>query len=545
MGFAEKRTDKHGSYFRARYKNAAGKYGIIKDSAGATFRFAKKRDAEKAANDEEAKIRARTWKDPALGRGLFGGFANTWYAGQDLAPSTMQNYKRHLEQHILPEFEDTPIGDILDVDVEAWEQKEKAAGYKPASVKTWRTTLHTVLEDAVYAGIIDRNPATKRRGKGRRAGRSQHRGPEKPVITALEALLLAERAALLSGRPDEFVLVTTKFYTGARWAELVGLEQQYARLRSLRIERQLYELDTGELVDCPPKDDSYRDVDLPGFLSALISGHIARTNPQPCSCHGLRFVFSGGHEGTPRNGASAPVTMAAVAEKASVSTGTVSTLLNHPERVAERTRARIEEAITELGYVRSIAAPRRRAGAAHWRRSGFAAWVFTPATSGWFPPKAPQPRRPVPVCADPWPGVPVRGRNSQGRADFCWSAISPDLTPHLLRHSARTLMDELRTPDKLKLERLGHEMGGIEGRYSHATPKMRAELMGQLTEIWHEALDARWDLHQGSPVSVLDEVLKARQKAKSDEENKIFSPDSPQSPEIQKARLSLVRENRA
>jgi transposase len=59
--------------------------------------------------------------------------------------------------------------------------------------------------------------------------------------------------------------------------------------------------------------------------------------------------------------------------------------------------------------------------AAHWRRNEFATRLFTPAASGWYPKKTPQESRPVPVLADPWPGVPVRGRGAQGRAEACWS----------------------------------------------------------------------------------------------------------------------------
>lgn len=63
-------------------------------------------------------------------------------------------------------------------------------------------------------GLRDSNPATKRRGRGKRAGRSRNRGPEKVVTDALGILLTAERAALLSGRDDEFVAVMLKGYTG-------------------------------------------------------------------------------------------------------------------------------------------------------------------------------------------------------------------------------------------------------------------------------------------------------------------------------------------
>lgn len=51
-----------------------------------------------------------------------------------------------------------------------------------------------------------------------------------------------------------------------------------------------------------------------------------------------------------------------VAELAGVSVGTVSHVLNHPDRVAQRTRERVEAAIAELGFVRSETARRLRRG---------------------------------------------------------------------------------------------------------------------------------------------------------------------------------------
>jgi LacI family transcriptional regulator len=51
-----------------------------------------------------------------------------------------------------------------------------------------------------------------------------------------------------------------------------------------------------------------------------------------------------------------------VAERAGVALGTVSNVLNRPERVAKATRARVLDAIAELGFVRNDAARQLRAG---------------------------------------------------------------------------------------------------------------------------------------------------------------------------------------
>lgn len=261
MGFAENR----GTYWRGRYKISTGKYGTVADDSGEVIRFRTKREAKHAADAEEAKVRAGSWRDPAAGQITFGAYASRWYAAQDLAASTMQNYRRHLEEHLLPEFEDCPLASIQRTDVETWEKREKAL-YAASSVKTWRGTLHLVLEDAVDEGLLSANPATKRRGRGKRAGRSRDRGPEKVITDPLGILLVAERASLLSGRDDEFVACVTKGYTGLRWGELVGLETQFLRPQTLRVEWQLYELDTGQFEHCPPKDDSYRTIDMPRWL---------------------------------------------------------------------------------------------------------------------------------------------------------------------------------------------------------------------------------------------------------------------------------------
>ncbi len=127
----------------------------------------------------------------------------------------------------------------LPTDIAAWEKGERAAGYAESSIKTWRSTLHLILAEAVEERLRDANPAARRRGRGKRAGRSRNRGPEKVVTSALGVLLIAERTALLSARDDEFVAVVLLGFTGMRWAELVGLETQYVRPMGIRVEWQL------------------------------------------------------------------------------------------------------------------------------------------------------------------------------------------------------------------------------------------------------------------------------------------------------------------
>jgi integrase len=190
----------------------------------------------------------------------------------------------------------------------------------------------------------------------------------------------------------------------------------------------------------------------------------------------------------------------------------VSNVLNHPDRVTEAKRVRVEQAIADLGFVRGGAVPQH---AAHWRRNGFATWLFTPAVSGWYPKKAPQEARPVPLLGEPWPGVPARGRGASDRADACWLPIAKGLTPHGLRHTHRTVMEDLGTEKVLMDDRMGHIDGSVSARYAHVTPGMRERLMLGLTQQWETALDARLAMSSTSPVRVLSELLRARREARS------------------------------
>lgn len=504
MGYGEKRGD----YFRGRFKIAPGKYGTVSDAQGRTIKFRTKREAKKAADAEENKIEERGWKDPTLGLETFGEYASRWFADQELASTTMQNYRRDIEGHLLPEFGERPLKFINSRDISAWEKKEKAAGYEQSSIRTYRSRLHLVLADAVEEGLIPANPAARRRGRGKRAGRASHRGPEKVFTSPLGILLIAERLAVLTGRDDEFVAGVLKGYTGMRWGEIVGLETEFVRPNSgsVRVEWQLAELDSGELERCPPKDDSYRTLDIPEWLATLLADHIARTRPQPCACHSQTYVFSS--YGTVRRwGRGGGPTVKDVAKLAGVSTGTVSNVVHRPQAVAEETRLRVMEAMDNLGYGRGRTPEET---AAHWRRKGFGSRLFHPAATGMYEQVGERPVRPVPIMAEPWPGTLTQGRGASERATACWVPIAPGLTPHGLRHSHRTQMEDLRTEKVLMDERMGHIDGSVSARYAHVTDDMRQRLMEGLTRDWEAALDTRLAMSPHSSVRVLDALLQKR-----------------------------------
>lgn len=88
-----------------------------------------------------------------------------------------------------------------------------------------------------------------------------------------------------------------------------------------------------------------------------------------------------------------------------------------------------------------------------------------------------------------------------------WLPLCQGLTPHGLRHGHQTWLDDLGVRYVLQSERMGHEVPGMRGVYSHITPRMRAQLRDGLQELWEASLYERTHLADRSAVTVLDRLL--------------------------------------
>jgi Phage integrase family len=87
-----------------------------------------------------------------------------------------------------------------------------------------------------------------------------------------------------------------------------------------------------------------------------------------------------------------------------------------------------------------------------------------------------------------------------------WLPLVPSLTAHGLRHGHRTWMAEDGIPDILAEQRLGHEVPGMRGLYTHVSDRMRDQLVRALQARWEDSLRARAAIRPHSPVPLLDEV---------------------------------------
>lgn len=514
MGYAQHVHSPKGDYYIGRYTDSNGKRGTaVADEAGKPVRYKLKRVAKNAAEAAEAAIREGRVKpaQQAPETITFAQWAATWYAAQRLAENTMANYGSHLGL-ALARFADHDMTDegFPAVDVDAWEDDLVAAGYAPDSVRTYRGTLHTCLEDAVPQ-LLSANPAARKANRGKRgvAKANAASRKEKVITSVLGGFLVAERMSILTGRPDEFVMTVTIEQGALRLGEAVGLETcylppAYSGPGTLRVEWQLAEV-RGKLIKSIPKYGSRGDIVTAPYLDSILADFQRTVIPAACPCHGCTYMFRG--LGAPRGVPKTGVTIRDVAAAAGVSVGTVSNVVTRPESVPAKTRAEVERAAKALGWVPGSAPV---APAWHWRRSAFEE-LFTMAASGRFPDRV---RRrglagqAVPLTGE-WPGTRVTGRNAARKAEWCWMPVARGLTPHGLRHSRRTWMEGNRVHQVLAEAQMRHEQTGVD-IYRHVTDDMRQEFRGLAQEAWDEALGRRLEMSPVSPVPLVDRLLRGR-----------------------------------
>ncbi len=438
-------------------------------------------DPEDARADAMAQITEQmggSWRDRSGPRILLEEWIDIW-AGmlEEIEPTTRAKYRYFVEAHILPQFQGRQIGSLTFEEIEAWDKaipthiSARGRPYARSVAAGARSLLITILGDAVHAGRLERNPAERRKGRRGRVkakGRAPARAAQQAtanVITPFQALCLAERCALLSGRDIDFVMNVFAAWTGVRWGELLAVEGWEGEDSPLQIHKggistyavdwQLRELG-GEVCKSPPKDGSFRVLDLPPFLANLMQWAMDNRRSS-CCC----LVIDGravckGEDDTPPN------------------------------------------------YL--FLGPK----GGHPRRSNYADRYLTPAAEGLYPSRRGA-RRPVYVTAEPLPGIPITKGNKKYKAADLAKCTWPDLTgkfrPHDDRHTHATWLDAADLNKVIQMDRRGHAMPGMDAVYTHVTPEMRQRLCDVLEELWRAAMAQRHEMARRSAVPLLNQIL--------------------------------------
>lgn len=261
MGYIEdlksKRQGQGRLRWRVRYRDPAGRERAKS--------FARKQDAERFLRHAEADKLRGQWVDPRQGRTTVRELAERWYATTvTLKPKTREDYRSLLHNHVLPVFGERAVASLDTLAVRGWLAGLVSGGLSPSRAKHAYYVLYAVLEAAIQAGALVRNPAA-----GVRAPRSHSR--EMHFLSAAEVERLAEAIV-----PPYGVLVRFAAYTGLRAGEIAALRVKRLDLLrgTVRVVEAASEV-SGRLITGPTKTHAERTVRLPRFLRDELAAYLA------------------------------------------------------------------------------------------------------------------------------------------------------------------------------------------------------------------------------------------------------------------------------
>ena len=256
--------------WQARYRDPSGRL------RGKTF--VRKGDAQAFLVATKTDLHRGAWIDPSRSMTRFGDLAGEWLGNRlNLRRTSLARDESYLRNHVLPAFEDLPLGRLERGEIQAWVKDLSAAGLAPRTVRMCYQILKSILDAAVASRLIAESPC-------KRIVLPRVPNSENLYLTAEEV----ERLAAVVD-PHFQALVYTAVYLGCRWGELVGLKRERLDLlrRQVRIVGTLEEIHgVPEYVEETKSSASRRMLTIPAFLTEILAAHLQQ-GPRGA------FVFTG------------------------------------------------------------------------------------------------------------------------------------------------------------------------------------------------------------------------------------------------------------
>jgi len=192
-------------------------------------------------------------------------------------PKTYATYRSDVK-HVSERFGHQQLVTIRRQQVQVWVSDLAVNGVGPATIRKAWAALHGILEEAVLAGIVPRNAASK------------IKLPPEPAGRAGRKALTPEQVSHLASSidPRYRVLVLVASYLGLRWAECAGLRRDDVDLkrRTVLVERSLSEVGgklpaaydairEGNLYNVGTKNERVRILGVPDFLCHELENHLS------------------------------------------------------------------------------------------------------------------------------------------------------------------------------------------------------------------------------------------------------------------------------
>ena len=174
---------------------------------------------------------------------------------------TVDTYKAVIDKHMRPAFGNVKVAAFSPVHVRRMVSEMTKAGKSPATIQHARGILSACMNCAIEAGIRNDNPVEK--VKGPRLVKNEF------AIVDREHIPAFIKAAKNTPVPNELIFL---LFTGLRVGELRGLRWSDIDLdaATLRVERQLRQLNRGDRRIEPPKDGEVRTIHLAPQAVALL-----------------------------------------------------------------------------------------------------------------------------------------------------------------------------------------------------------------------------------------------------------------------------------
>jgi integrase len=256
--------------YRAKY------IGPDKRRHSAPTTFIRKGDASGWLATEETKIISGKWKPPSAAQAAskltLAEYAQNWWEQRDLKARTRSDYRKLLDQQILPGLGKLPLTSINADHVNTWYSKLNKG--TPALRAHAYSLLRTILGTAVDERKIDFNPCVIK-GAG-----SVKRAKEIRPATLDEIIVIVENT------PEKFeAMVLLAAWCGLRSGEVRELRRKNVVLAktgkksrgAVRIEKGVvYTAEDGYVVGTPKSDAGARDVAIPPHIIPAIVAHLDR-----------------------------------------------------------------------------------------------------------------------------------------------------------------------------------------------------------------------------------------------------------------------------
>lgn len=277
----------------------SGRYQARVKYEGVTYTAPRTFDTRQAAtiwlrrqNDD---IDAGTWTPPTKDRMApvtFAEFAAEWLArpsaktGKYRAPRTVEEYRKDLDERILPTFGKRAVKSITPGHVQRWYDGLDAT--KPTQRAHAYTLLASIMADAVHREVTDASPCRIRgASSAKRATRTDLPTPEQ--VGELADSMPSEKYA---------VLTLLAAWCGLRFGELAELRRADVQLRDgqpevIKVRRAVSRVKGQRLVGEPKSVAGIRNVVIPPHVRPRLADYLD-TVPKSATA----FIFPGSRNGS-------------------------------------------------------------------------------------------------------------------------------------------------------------------------------------------------------------------------------------------------------